>query len=168
MKYIRFTIFLFSFQLVLSCTGLKVRKSDLHPINESFTGTFFNDTLRTEGRFTDKTMLEVFRIKDQQTDSVSLKFLNSRQMQIAFGQQFQTKTYDGKFRNGYFQIFLQKKQFILPPIFMYRDIYRLRITLTKENDLLIANMWAQDGMILLLAGGDTSHRKFYFTRKFQP
>ena len=57
--------------------------------------------------------------------------------------------FQGKFsKRGFYEIFLRNKKIEIPPfipiIYSNRDINRIRIGLTVNNDLVIANKWARD------------------------
>ncbi len=156
------TLIILTFLILSSCTGLKIKRADFKPIDKTFNSSFYNVPSKTKGHYPDSTMLEVFEIFQVRSDSINLSFNNSGQLQISFDKNSQTKSFDGKFKKGYFQIYFRNKKTIIPIFYSKRDIYRLRLALTKDNELIIANKWARDGNIFILAGGASGHRKYYF------
>ncbi|RKS02856.1 hypothetical protein C8C84_2586 [Flavobacterium sp. 102] len=78
-----------------------------------------------------------------------------------------TEYYQGKFsKKGYYEIFIRKKNIQIPPVLhlLYSkiDIYRLRISLNKEKELIIDSYYKRGGNVFLLAAGGSGRTQYYF------
>ena len=156
-----------------SCgTGLKISKKDFSPIDNSFNGTFENQSLLTTGRNnynTKTTILDFFELYDINVDSIHLHFDTNNKLVLTFRNNLGVKTeiFNGQLKKkGHYEIFIRKYKNEIPPFFpiIYgtRDIKRLRIGLTKEMELVIDNKWARDGNIFILAGGGSGRYRSHF------
>lgn len=72
------------------------------------------------------------------------------------------RSFKGKFRRKYFEIYLEKKLIPFAPIYGLTSISRLRIALDKKNNLIIDHYENHSGVILLMAGGSSNKEQFSF------
>ncbi|MHB1279041.1 MAG: hypothetical protein ACYC1Q_11675 [Bacteroidia bacterium] len=167
----RIIILLFATLLLGSCrTGMGVRKSKVAYFDSSFSATVSNYSFKVKGRsYGDLTLLDLFEVRYENADSVSIFFNDSNQLILVFGDTGQKieKVFSGKFADkGYYEIYFRNKKNEIPPLFhiIYgnNDINRLRLALTNEGDLIIDNMWDQTFNIFILGAGSSGRRLSYF------
>lgn len=153
----------------------RVPKSDILAIENGFSGKFANSGTKTTSKKTEYTMLALFEIYPNFfTDSVSIELIDTKHLKVSYYNPFsiyenkvETKIFEGKIKNnGCFQIYHRKKNIEIPPLipifYSRRDIYRIRIFITTENELLIENKWARDGNIFIMAAGGSGKDLYYF------
>jgi hypothetical protein len=159
--------------LLYSCgTGMMVSKKDFLPIDNKFKATFENKSYLAKGRNygnSGATILDFFELYKLKTDTIQFHFDNDNKLILTFNDSLSVRTepFKGKFRKkGYYEIFIRNYKKEIPPLFpiIYstRDIKRLRLGLTQENNLVIDNKWAKDGNIFILAGGGSERYRSYF------
>jgi hypothetical protein len=165
-KFITYTFILFCF---VSCTGVRIPKDEFKTIDASFKGCFYNRVSQANGRHADSTLLNVFQSWGYKTDSVTLQFNAKNQLELNFGDPTHPLTFDGKFKKGYYEIYLRKMKKDIPPIvpiiYSNHDIYRLRIALANNKDLIVDNKWERDASFLMLMAAGGSGRRHY---RFSP
>ena len=165
------TVFILSLILLCSCaTGLRVRKNNFIPIDGKFKGTFKNEAYLKKGKNpASSTILELFDIYLTKADTVHIYFDDKERLVVTFqgrlGNRFEI--FDGRFRKrGFYEVFLRNKKIEIPPyfsiIYSSRDIDRIRIGLTKDNNLIIDNKWARDGNFFLFAAGGSGRFRCFF------
>lgn len=152
-------------------TGLKINKSNFKPINNNFSGSFKNFSYKTKGRNYDPTLLNLFNIFDIASDTIIFKINSNGQLQLTFKDSLKIKTeiFKGNFsKKGYYEIYFRKIKKEIPPlvpiIYGYRDIDRIRIGLTINNDLVVDNKWATDGNIFILAAGSAGRSQSFLKK----
>ncbi|MGP8216057.1 MAG: hypothetical protein ACLQQ4_10870 [Bacteroidia bacterium] len=166
--------------LLCSCgTGLKINKSEFKAIDRDFSGTFLSQPYKSSGSYSftsekmyAQTLPQLFGIShSDESHSFSFKINTSGQLQVTFadsGGNYTEKLFDGILtKKGYYEIYLRNKNMEFPPFFpvVYNqcDIDRIRIALTKSNDLIVDNLWENDDSILLFFGtGDSGRSQNYF------
>lgn len=159
--------------ILSSCgTGMTIGKSDFSPIGKNFEATFNNKSLLTKGRNYHSfkiAILDYFELYKLNADTIHFDFDNNKSLVLTFKDSlgFRTEIFNGKLKKaGYYEIFLKNERKEIPPfipiIYSKRNISRLRICLTKGNELVIDKKWANDGNILFLAGGGSGRYKSYF------
>lgn len=150
-----------------SCTGVRMYKSELHPIDANFKGSFHNRALMPKTVGADSTLLNLFELYGYKADSVALQFNSNNQLELRFGKEGYSRTFVGKFKHGYYQIYLRKEKGGFPPFvplfYDTRDIDRLRITLTKTGDLIVDNKWERTARVLIMAGGGSGRKQYQFS-----
>ncbi len=165
--------FLFILVILTSCgSGIKINKKDFSPIDKNFNNSFENKSHLTKGLINyneNKTILEYFEINKKNIDSVYFYFNRNNDLILTFRDSLKTfkEIFSGKFKNkGYYEIFIRNYKKEIPPFvpFIYgtRDIKRLRIGFTKDNELVIDNKWARDRNIFILSGGGSGRYRSYF------
>ena len=170
LKYIVFTA---TILLLYSCgTGMSLSKKDFSPIDKKFLGIFENRSSLTKGRHyssSQPTILDFFELYKIAADSIHFHFDSDDKLTLTFNDSLRLRTekFDGKFRGkGYYEIFIRNHKREIPPLFpiIYstRNIKRLRLGLTNDNNLVIDNKWARDGNILLFVGGGGERYQSYF------
>lgn len=73
--------------------------------------------------------------------------------------------FKGKFKKHYFEVFLDKKRVFFPPIYCKTRINRLRIGLTKNQELVINQHYDYSGMFLFFAAGNSDKKQYVFKSK---
>lgn len=168
LKYITGILSVF---ILSSCgTGLRIGRKDYAPINNRFNATICNNPFKTKGRtYSELTLLDMFDLFRLHSDSISLHFDEKEKLVLIFNDSLlkRTEIFEGRFKKkGYYEIYLRYKKKEIPPfvpiIYGYRDIDRIRIGLTKENNLVVDNKWARDGNIFILAGGGSGRFRCFF------
>jgi hypothetical protein len=167
------TLYILTIVVLSSCgTGMKISKKDFSSIDNKFSATFNNKSQTTKGRYyhsSNPTILDFFELYKINADTVQFRFDMANRLLLTFKDSLgvRTEIFEGNFKkNGYYEIFIRKYKKEIPPFFPFiygvRDIQRLRIGLTKENELVIDNKWARDGNIFILAGGGSGRYRSYF------
>lgn len=155
---------------------MKICKRNFNTITAEYSGSFQNNSCRTIGRsylakqkFPPQSLLNHFHILSD-TDSVQLQFNSNNQLVLTYKDSGTTKTsvFDGKFLNkGYYEIVFHKKKIEIPPVihilFSHREIERLRIALTKNNELMIDRKYVLDGNFLFVGGGASDRTQNFYT-----
>jgi hypothetical protein len=151
---------------------MSLSKKDFSPIDKKFLGIFENRSSLTKGRHyssSQPTILDLFELYKIAADSIHFHFDNDDKLTLTFNDSLRLRTekFDGKFRRkGYYEIFIRNHKIEIPPLFpiIYstRNIKRLRLGLTNDNNLVIDNKWARDGNILLFVGGGGERYQSYF------
>jgi hypothetical protein len=162
--------------IFFSCgTGIKVSKTEFNSISADYHGSFQNDPYKTIGKsyitrqkFPTLTLLNHFRIS-LNSDSVKLAFNESKHLVLTYQDSGITRSsvFDGKFSNkGYYEIIFHKKKTEIPPLipifYSHREIDRLRIALTKNNELVIDRKYVLDGNFLFVGGGASDRTQNFF------
>jgi hypothetical protein len=175
--YIKYITFAFTIMIFCSCgTGLKTGKSGFEPISHDYSGAFNNIPYLTTGKsylskeaFPPLTILNHFDTTHIRTKTVLVTFNSKIQLVITYKDSLTTgsATFDGKFsKKGYYEIFFSKKKIEIPPIipifWSHRDINRLRIALTKSNDLVIDRKRVLDGNFFFIGGGAHDRTQSFF------
>jgi hypothetical protein len=158
--------------LFYSCgTGLRIKRSEIKPIDNTFSGKFINTSYKSKGGNYYPTLSKRFGFSMYKIDTISMKLVNINTLQISFNDSLTTRTitYNGKIsQRGYFEIYFRKYKKEIPPFipFSYSslDIERVRIGLSVENDLIIDNKWERSGNILILGSGGRGRTQNYFKR----
>ena len=170
-KQISSLIILLSFVLISCGTGLKVSSDKLLGIDSNFKGTFQNfshkRTPKKENQ-TDTTILQLLNIFNKYSDSVSVSFASDKlviEYKDILGKS--RVSFDGKFsEKGYYEIYFSKKKIEIPPLFpiIYSkvDVDRIRLSLTKEKELIIDNYYDRGGNVFILGAGGGGRYQFYF------
>jgi hypothetical protein len=154
---------------------MKISKKNFKPITAEYSGTFQNNSHHTTGKsylekekFPPRSLLNHFHIL-LNTDSVHLAFNSNKQLVLIYKDSMTTRTlvFDGKFSNkGYYEIVFHKKKIEIPPIihvlYSHREIERLRIALTKNNELMIDCKYVLDGNFLFVGGGASDRTQNFF------
>mgnify|MGYP006199639635 CR=1 FL=1 len=159
--------------LQISCgTGMKIPSEQLQGINSEFKGTFLNRSYKNQtkkGTNSNLEILNLLNLTGKKSDSVSLSFTSENELIVIYDNALgKTKEYfKGEFsKKGYFEIFLSKKNIQIPPFFsiLYSktDIQRVRINLTKENELIIDSYYDRSGNVFLFAAGSSGRSQYFF------
>ncbi|WP_121313967.1 hypothetical protein [Flavobacterium sp. 102] len=167
-----FFISIISFLLISCGTGLKIPQEQLSGINSNFKGTFINISHKKNSKnkaSSDSDILTLINLKNKKSDSVSISFTSNNELKVTYDDVIgkTTEYYQGKFsKKGYYEIFIRKKNIQIPPVLhlLYSkiDIYRLRISLNKEKELIIDSYYKRGGNVFLLAAGGSGRTQYYF------
>lgn len=152
-----FTVVLVLF--TLSSCATKNWKHKYIAINPSLNSIVDNMSTGQNGQ----NFLSLFGI-DQSAKEVKIYFDNQGDLRVAYKdpnlniERF--KSFKGKFKRGYFEIYFEKKRVVIPPFYWTTQINRLRIGVEKDSTLIVERYSNHSGMILLMAGGSSS--KIYY------
>ena len=170
-----FLTLIISFLLISCGTGLKTPQEKLSRIDSNFKGTLVNTSHKKNLKnkvFFNTDILTLFNLKDKKSDSVSISFTSNDELKLTYEDILgkTTEYYKGKFsKKGYYEIYLRKKNIQIPPIlhilYSNKDIYRLRINLTKEKELIIDSYSNIGGNVFLFAAGNSGRHQHYFKLK---
>jgi hypothetical protein len=170
----RVIIILATFFLYSCGTGLSIRKSQVKYFDVQLSGTFDNNAFKVNGRrYGSPTLLDLFEIYHIKTDSVSIIFDKSGELELTYkgnDGKFKTDSFKGAFtKKGYYEVFLRNDKKEIPPVFpiIYGkyNVNRIRLALTTEGHLIVDNKWNKSGNILFLGVGDKGRRQSFFKRK---
>jgi hypothetical protein len=75
----------------------------------------------------------------------------------------QEQIFKGKMKKKFFEIYFSKKQFILPLIYSFIDIDRIRIGKSKDGKLLIRKFVDQNGNLLVITGPSSEETPYLFS-----
>ncbi|MFZ4704393.1 MAG: hypothetical protein ACOYMF_00155 [Bacteroidales bacterium] len=165
---------LVSFVLIIlmsSCgTSLKINKTIFQKIDNSFSGTYCNKLFKTsvngEGSKSEFDILELLDINDVKTDSVNLEFTENGSLMITYKDSLlvKVKTFRGKFKRGYYQIYHRRERIIIPIIFSHVDVRRIRLCKSEDKVLVIDYYEYVGGNFLVFAGGGPWRRQYFFRK----
>ncbi|GEM_PF-2171134 len=142
LKFTKFSIFLFSILFLASCgSSIKLNSDELAKINPS-TAFYFNNypylTEQTNYRFS--SFLDAFKIVGTPLAEVFMDFTPENELRISYQNErgkLISKTFEGKFKDDYYEIYFQKSRGGLPPIYWFAKIDRMRLAINKEGNLVI-------------------------------
>ena len=100
-------------------------------------------------------------------DTVTIRFLDDNTLQVSclVNDTVFSKEFTGKKKKKYFEFYYSKKQLIIPFIYNYIEVDRLRIgRYKKTNDLLIRNLDEHIGFFLFLGTGHGGERPYVYKR----
>lgn len=154
---------------------MKIPKETLSGIDSNFKGSVINISHKKNLKnkiILNTDILTLFSLKNKKSDSVSISFTSNDELKLSYDDILgkTTEYYKGKFsKKGYYEIFLRKKNIQIPPIlhifFSKTDIYRLRISLTKDKELIIDSYSNRGGNVFLFAAGNSGRHQHYFKLK---
>lgn len=146
--------------MVVSCSSSKgFMKKDLTSINSSFKADYCAVNSSIERTKNTVQLLRLFRLSDSSVSSVSLSFDKENDFKISYknflgGNSY--KTFKGKFKKNYYEIFLEKKRINIPLIYGKTAIDRIRIRVLKDSTLIVENYYNHSGNIFLMAAGSSN------------
>ncbi len=157
--------------LLASCgKGLTIRKSNIADFDNHFSAKVANHSTKVKGQgYRDLALLDLFEIRNIKTDSVLIKLSDKGVLQITYKDSLETKEllFNGRFvKRRYLEIYIRNKKREIPPlipiIYSTRDVYRLRLAMTTDGELLVDNQWDQSGNVFILGGGSSGRRQGFF------
>ncbi len=155
--------------LLTSCkTSKNISYHNLSSLDPNFSASYENRAIK-EGSFKSQTsLLQLLKIEATDTISeVKLAIQNNGELQIDYdnhkGKQ-KSIVLKGKFKKHYYQIFFERNQIILPPFYWVTHIERIRLSISKDNLLVINNYSEHTGMIMMFAGGSSSKTQHLFKK----
>ena len=185
-----YTILLFvsliSLLVFSSCgNGLQIKKRNFKKMNTAFSGKFINGSVRSKKssaipfRSTDtsaadeRTISSLLFLSDMlvsNADTVYLKLDANENLKVTYRDSLhvvRTEIFEGKLRKkGFYEIYLFKERIEIPPvipiIYGKVNIGRLRIGLTKNNNLIIDAYFTHGGNIFIFAVGSSSRKQYTF------
>ncbi len=111
-----------------------------------------------QGLFNIRNLDSVVKIAINKNDELEIHYKN-----VLGGNE--VEVFKGKFKKHYFEVFLDRKRIILPPILLKINVNRLRIGLTQNKDLVINQHYDYSGMFLLFAAGTSDNKQYVFKSK---
>ncbi|MEO5775615.1 MAG: hypothetical protein ABIQ27_01840 [Flavobacterium sp.] len=148
--------------LLMSCASeKKIKNRDLMKIDSSLDRTFSNKDFTKQN----KTLTSLFEMNRLTDKEINLSFDKEGDLKISYkdalgGDRF--RCFNGKFKRNFFEVYLEKKRIPFPPIYWITQVNRLRISLDKENNLIIDSYFNHSGMILMMAAGSSNKEQFIF------
>ncbi|MCH8534073.1 MAG: hypothetical protein LAT51_03300 [Flavobacteriaceae bacterium] len=136
-----FALFFSSFILSSCGSTIKLNNEDLDEFS-SASGFYFNNypylVEQTNYRF--PSLLDAFKIYEIPKGWVYLDFTDAEELRISYQNQrgkLISHTYEGKFKNNYYEIYFHRINAGIPPIYWQTHIDRMRIAIHKEGNLMI-------------------------------
>jgi len=169
-KAITYTLIICS---ICACgTGLKISKKNFRPVNTSIEGSFSNQAYQITGKADKLTLLELFNIFDGASDNINIITTSNGALQVSYQDSLSNKrfeTFEGDFtKQGNYEIYLRKEIKSIPPLIPiisgHRNIDRIRIAYTNNNNLVIDHKWERTANVFLMAGGGNSRLQYFFGR----
>ena len=157
----------FASLMVTSCsTYKKVKNKDLVKINESFQNNYnaisFSKDSTENNRKT--SLQDLFGISNN-SSNLLIKINDNSELEIQFKNVLggkESRYFKGKFKKKYFEIYLEKKRIPFAPIYNIIQVNRFRVSLDKNNNIIIDHYFNHSGMILMMAGGTIYKEQFQF------
>lgn len=153
---------------LFSCKSYQVIKDkDLVMISAKPLGKF--QSLSNQKKKTDYqiSIQELFEIRNSD-EVVKLTISKNEEIEIHYKNVLggnEMAAFKGKFKKNYFEVYLRKKRILFPPIYCKTNINRLRIGLSKNQELVINRHYDYSGMVLLFAAGNSDHKQYVFKNK---
>jgi hypothetical protein len=147
-----------------------VRKSQFKPIDRNLSRTFQNTAFKVNGkRYWSPPLLNLFEITNVNADSIKITLNEAGDLKISYRDSSAPKerVFHGKYsENGYWEVFLRNKRKEIfpyfPIIYGKRDINRIRLAVTIQDELIVDNRWMENGNILFIGAGDSGRRQSFF------
>ncbi len=164
---IKYSIVLILSVLISSCTSSKdIKTHTLAPLDKRFSHSFTNISIKKESSNNKTSILQLLGIPETAViDTVKLEIQENGQLKIEYDNPLEGKKvhfFKGKFKKHYYQVFLQRNQVIVPPIYWVTHIERLRFSISKDNLLVINEYREHSGLILFMGGGSGSKLQYCF------
>lgn len=136
-----------------SCgSSIKLKHVELSEISTD-TSFYFDNfpymTNQTNYRFI--SFLDALAITDTPTGAIYMDFTEDKDLRISYQNQrgkLVSKTYTGTFENNYYQVYFERKNVGLPPLYWETKIDRMQLAINKEGSLVINHKY--------------KHGKYYF------
>lgn len=162
-------VFLFTALTFSSCTGIRtIPPAEFVAIDQSFKDTFTNKVCKFRGTTAKDNLLQVAEINELTEEKLSIAFDSTGRLKISSVSGEWSKDFDGKFKRGYYQVYLRRKRIEIPPVFpvFYSDVdvYRLRIAYHHYGYLLVENKYFRGKSILFLGGGRGQRNVYFFSK----
>jgi hypothetical protein len=150
-----------------SCTGIRtIPPAEFQAIDQNFKGTFTSKVCKFRGITAKDSVHELFQIDQFGGEKFQIDFDSIGRLKISSASG-EWSSFGGKFKRGFYQIYLRKKWIQIPPFFplIYSDvdIYRLRIAYHQYGYLLVENKYYRDKSILFFGGGRGQRNVYFFS-----
>ena len=146
--------------LLTSCASRNVFQKKEMAINKELKLTLDNSATNWD-------FLSLFGIYEK-AELVHVKFDASGDFRVEYKSNYLGrngfKAFKGSFKKNYFEIYLDKKNVFLPPVYCKTNINRIRLTVLNDSTLVVDQYINRSGMVVLFAAG-TSHRSQYSYNK---
>ena len=152
---------------LFSCQSYKeIKNKELVVFPEELLGEF--QSLSNKKKKTDYqvSIQELFDIRNLDT-VVKIRITKKEEIEIQYKNVLggnEIAAFKGKFKKNYFEVYLDKKRIFFPPVYCKTNINRLRIGMSKNQDLVINRHYDYSGMVLLFAAGDSDNKQYVFKR----
>lgn len=149
--------------IMFSCASEdNFKRKGLINVNRKISGTYQNTTI---SKYDTKVKLSNF-FELFESDSV-VEIKTQKNMLIvgyidSKGRHY--KTFQGKFRNKFFQFYLNYDTLLFPPLIATIQERRVRLSLNENSDLVINEYYDNSGMILFFGAGHSGNSKYTFTK----
>ena len=156
--------------LLSACgSGVRVQRSTVQYFDSSFSATVANKSFKVKKpRNGDYPLLDLFWIWQVKADNVQVFFAGDKLMfQYLDNGQPVEKQFAGHFKEkGYYEYYFSRKRIQIPPFigFIYSriDVYRVRLALTNEGDLIVDHKLDNSGNILIFGAGASVRGQSFF------
>ena len=142
--------------LLASCASRNVFQKKEMTINNELNLTLDNTAANSD-------FLSLFGI-DEKAEVVHVKFDASGDFRVEYKSNYLGRNgfraFDGKFKKNYYEIYLNKKNVFLPPVYCNTNIDRVWLTVLNDSTLVVDKYINRSGMVLLFAAG-TDYRTQY-------
>lgn len=161
----KYTIVLLIIVLISSCSsGLKVKRSEVLPIDNSFKATIDGEFFNTDTiEYRKNVFLSYYKVNSWLADTVHIRFNESDQLVLTYKDTIGTKEVliNGRFvKKKYYEYFNVREKVAIPPLFPFIyskiDINRIRLGVTKNGEVVIDQLYDVGGNIFIMAAGHTN------------
>jgi hypothetical protein len=120
----------------------------------------------TGGKFYYGSLITRFRIYNDNVDEVRITAVSPKEIKLTYrtGNDLHEQIFSGKMKRKYFEYYHFKDQIIIPLIFTFIDVYRIRVGKSKDGELLIRS-YRESSRSILIFGGKWEPEDVY---KFPP
>jgi hypothetical protein len=165
---VNFALIIFFILSLCSCSGIRtIPRSEFLAIDQTFKGTFTSKVCKFRGATAKYNVYELFEVDSTKDEKFKIDFDSIGRIRIS-SNSGKWSSFGGKFKRGFYQVYLRKKWIQIPPIFplIYSDvdIYRIRIAYHKYGYLLLENKYYRDKSILFLGGGRGQRNVYFFSQ----
>ncbi|MGC4104033.1 hypothetical protein [Ferruginibacter sp.] len=159
------------FLLVACNRHMQQERTLLQPMHGNLSAYVQNKPYRVEKDVHSDTLsfMDLFWLNKEHPDSVFLEIKNGKTLYLSwyFAGQKAGQVFDGKLvKQQYFEVYLKNKKTEIPPAFNFlygnHDIYRIRISITKDNSIVTDVLRNGRGNVLLIIMGEKYFIKSFF------
>ncbi|PBQ30301.1 hypothetical protein CNR22_00505 [Sphingobacteriaceae bacterium] len=152
----------------VSCTGIRtIPPAEFMAIDQNFSGTFTNNVCKFRGVTEKDNMLELFAAGASKEEKLKISFDSIGRLKLASLSEDWSAEFNGKFKRGFYQVYLRKKRIEIPPFFPFIysdvDVYRLRIAFHPYGYLMVENNYFKGKSIFFLGGGRGQRNLYFFS-----
>lgn len=163
-----FTIIILGLVLTSCKTSKNIRYKNLSSLDRNFSASFENSAIKKDSFKSQTSILQLLKIATTDTISdVHLALQNNGELKVDYvnnNGERKSIVLKGKFKKHYYQVFFQRNQIIIPPIYWVTHIERIRLSTSKDNTLVINTYSEHTAMIMMFAGGSSWKAQHRFNK----